>query len=176
MTVLLTACSDGTDHTDTGGEPDLLGTFAVSVLSSAPEMVSGGEARVGIEVPEALPLADVLVMLEGEDVSTQFAARTVGHGLEGRVGNLMEGDNVLDVTSAEGNVTAASVTLVNHPASGPIFSGPQQEPFFCATDGHLEDLELGPVIDENCSVETVVSYKYLSEAGGWMDYPESGDR
>ena len=176
LTVLLTACSDGTDHTDTGGEPDLLGAFAVSVLSSAPEMVSGGEARVGIEVPEALPLADVVVMLEGEDVSTQFTARTVGHGLEGRVGGLMEGDNVLDVTSAEGNVTAASVTLVNHPASGPIFSGPQQEPFFCATDGHLEDLELGPVIDENCSVETVVSYKYLSETGGWMDYPESGDR
>ncbi len=175
LALLLTACSDGTDHGN-GGEPELLGAFAVSVLSSPPEMVSGGEARVGIEVPAALPLENVVVMLDGEDITGQFEARSDGHGLEGRVVGLVVGDNALEVSSSANNVTAASITLSNHPASGPIFSGPQQAPFFCATDRHLADLELGPVIDENCSVETVVSYKYLTEGGAWMDYPENGER
>ncbi|MEQ9395347.1 DUF6351 family protein [Marinobacter salarius] len=176
LPVLIAACSDGNDQSSTGGELEPLGVFAISVLSSPPEAVSGGEARVRIEAPAALPLAEVMVMLDGTDVSDQFTPRSAGNGLEGRVRGLTEGDNTLEVSSTEGNVTAASVTLVNHPVTGPIFSGPHQEPFFCATDGHLADLELGPVVDENCSVETVVSYKYMTDTGAWADYPAGGER
>ncbi|MBN7796605.1 DUF6351 family protein [Parahaliea mediterranea] len=167
-------CSDSSDHSggDAGGgeAPTPLGEFVLAVLSSAPDQVSGGEARIAIEVPEGLSLDDVNVALDGRDVSGAFTGMASGHGLEGRVDGLVEGGNALTVSSAEGNVPEAELTLTNYPATGPIFSGPQQTPFFCSVDDDLANLELGPVLDEQCTVERVISYKYRTVDGDWADY------
>lgn len=178
--VALTAgCSDSSEgggDNGGGGEPEPLGEFTLAVLSSPADQVSNNEARVGIEVPEGLPLEEVAVTVDGRDVAGDFASTAEGHGLEGRVSGLSEGDNTLEVSSTGGNVPDASLTLTNHPATGPIFSGPQQSPFFCAVDDDLANLELGPVLDEQCSVDTVVSYKYRTVDGGWADYEPGQSR
>lgn len=173
--LVLGGCSDGSD-TPPGDSDSELGAFVLEVLSSPADSVSGGDARIGIAVPEGLPLEQVKVSVDGRDVSGNFMPVTGSHRLEGLVDGLAEGDNTLLVVSEEGNVTEGQLTLVNHPVTGPIFSGPQQTPFFCATDGHLEDLELGPILDEQCSVETVVSYKYRSTEGNWKDYDATAER
>jgi hypothetical protein len=126
-----------------------------------------------------------VVELNGDDVSAAFrAVAGTGSGagatetfrLVGRVDGLNDGANTLRVTSSTEPVEDFELTLVNHPDTGPIFSGPQQSPFLCATDDHRAGLELGPVIDEQCSIERVVSFKYRSTDGSWKDYDPDAAR
>ena len=70
----------------------------------------------------------------------------------------------------------ASTVLVNHPITGPIFSGPQQQPFLCSTAGHRGNAELGPTIDDDCSTQTVVSHKYRTSSGAWADFDPDAPR
>ncbi len=177
LPLALAACDDGsTLQIDLPPEPEPLGTFIAAVLSSAADQVSGGAARVAIGAPAGASSDVVMVELNGSDVSDAFSAGEGDYLLWGRVDGLMEGDNTLRVYSTDGTVDETEITLVNHPETGPIFSGPQQQPFLCSTDDHLEDLELGMVIDDDCSVERVVSFKYRSVDGSWMDYDPDGER
>ena len=56
---------------------------------------------------------------------------------------LRDGRNVL----AAGR---ARLTVVNHPITGPVFSGPHEQPFVCET----EAAGLGAPLDADCSVAT----------------------
>ncbi len=170
LTLLITACSDNNSNGGNSDNAVILGEFVVAVLSSPPEYVSGGDARVSIEVPEGLPRDEVKVSLDGRDVSEAFTAMGESTVLRGRVSGLIDGDNLLVVSSSADNVTPAELVMVNHPVTGPIFSGPKQAPFQCSTDGDLAGLELGMTIDENCSVDTVVSFKYRTTGDTWGDY------
>ncbi|MFO7553321.1 MAG: DUF6351 family protein [Haliea sp.] len=180
IVLALQACSDGSDHNrgneGGGGEPVPTGEFGLTVLSSAADQVSNSEARVGIAVPDGVPLDQVTVTVDGRDVSSAFDTSVNGYDLEGRVEDLVEGSNLLQVSSTAGEIPDASLTLVNHPSAGPIFSGPQQSPFFCAVDDHLANLELGPVLDEQCGVATVVSYVYRTSDGNWAPYEPGQSR
>ena len=49
---------------------------------------------------------------------------------------------------------------MNHPITGPLFSGPQQQPFFCETTA----FGLGSATDAACSAPTQVTYQYRSTA------------
>ena len=149
-TLALAACDGGSNTLaiDPPPEPEPLGEFSATVVSSPPDAVSGGTARVGIGAPAALPDEDIVVELDGEDISDRFRATGGRYRLMGRVEGLVEGENRLRVSSAGEPVTPVELTLVNHPETGPIFSGPQQDPFFCATDGDRANLELGPILDE----------------------------
>ncbi len=125
----------------------------ISVLSSRPDMVSGGDALVQVDAP-----AGALIQLNGQDVTSTF------HAGSGLVTGLKLGDNSLQVFTGgkAGGRPAAQVTLKNHPITGPLFSGPQEQPFACQTqDFRLPSGELlGPPIDANCSVKTIVTYVY----------------
>ena len=72
---------------------------------------------------------------------------------------LPEGESEVVVRAAN---REASLRLVNHPATGPMFSGPAQDPFFCATEEHRAAAGLGDLLDEACSLETTISFVYLS--------------
>jgi hypothetical protein len=78
------------------------------------------------------------------------------------VKGLKNGQNRVDVSGAK--IPAAHLALINHPISGPVFSGPQEQPFVCSTDKfRLPDgAMLGAPLDANCSVKTVVNYVYKS--------------
>ena len=153
--------------------------IAIEVLSSPADLVSGGDARVAVDVPRRVPIRKVTVTLDGVDVTGAFAENPAGsHRLEGVVTGLPVGDSDLAVTvNGQGNGRpSARLTLTNHPSSGPMFSGPQQQPFLCSTDGHRGNAELGPVTDaSNCTIETVVSFKYRTTDGRWADYDPAAD-
>ena len=84
-------------------------------------------------MPRQVDLDDVAIDLDGVDVTDAFAPGEERRSLEGLVTGLDLGDNLLTVTAAGSGVPPASITLVDHPTSGPIFSGPQQQPFVCTT-------------------------------------------
>lgn len=182
--VLLAACDNSNSPVNTAQppapapepEPQPLGQYEAVVLSSPADRISGGAARVGIGAPEGAADDAVRVELDGNDITDAFAPGAGGLRLIGRVEGLADGENTLRVSSSDDTVDPVEITLVNHPETGPIFSGPQQEPFFCAIDGHRDDLELGPIIDDNCSVERSVSFKYRSTGGEWLDYDPQGER
>ena len=110
----------------------------LSVLSSAPELVSGGDARIQVQAPPAWQ-DSMTFWLNGKLVAPAMVRD--GDSLEGVVAGLVNGKNLLEVRAAGAK---ASLSLINHPASGPLFSGPQQQPFICRS----QESELGqPLVD-----------------------------
>jgi hypothetical protein len=125
-----------TGTTAAGGAPDQDGRadrLAISVLSGAPTQVSGGDALVQVTVPGRVDTEDVRITLGETDVTAAFADPEGDHTLVGLVGGLAEGDNTLRASTDGRHPLAAEITLVDHPIGGPIFSGPQQQPFVCST-------------------------------------------
>src|SRR5262249_37250003 len=69
------------------------------------------------------------VDVDGRDVSTAFAARP-DHRITGVLTGLKDGANIV---TAHLNEAGAKLTITNYPIGGPIFSGPQVQPWICAT-------------------------------------------
>ncbi len=152
-------------HTS-GGAADQ--KFHITVLSSRPEMVSGGDALVEIAVPPDAALDQTIIRLNGQVVSPMFHYDAAEHALRGLLTGLKKGENTLTVfPNNEGRGRAADeLRLKNYPITGPIFSGPQEQPFLCETQNFKlpDGSSLGPPMDTNCSVKTVVTYVYKSTA------------
>jgi hypothetical protein len=140
--------------------------FTISVLSSRPEMVSGGDALIEVVVPQQLPLDEATIKLNGRNVTGDFHPQAATHSLTGLVTGLKVGANSVQVFHGyKGNKSPeAELALTNYPITGPIFSGPQEQPFLCQTQafGMPDGSRLGAPLDANCSVATVVSYVYKS--------------
>lgn len=99
----------------------------VEVLSNRADMISGGDALVEVVLPAATDPTKVLVDVDGRDVTGAFAVRPDGR-FTGLVQGLREGDNTL---TARGPRSAATLTITNHSAGGPVFAGPQVQPWIC---------------------------------------------
>jgi len=132
----------------------------VSVLSSRPDTVSGGDALLQLSVPTDAAPADVRVAVNGRDATAAFRQDAGTGRLVGMVDGLRLGAN--EVSVVLGDAPAASLTLVNHPAEGPVFSGPHEEPFICETEAfELPTGEtLGAPLDEHCSIARRIDYAY----------------
>ena len=153
---------------ETAAKPNQL---HINVVSSPAQYVSGGDARVEIAVPDATALGDVEVTLNGSDVTSAFAPDSEGnHQLEGLVTGLPLGPSTLAASThkqAKGNKHYDEVTLTNNPLQGPIFSGPHQTPFLCASTGNSAGMGLPPIPQSaTCETPTVVSFVYRSTAAG----------
>jgi Tannase-like family of unknown function (DUF6351) len=121
----------GAAGTGSGGHGN---RFTITVLSGRPDQVSGGDALVEVTVPRSVRMADATVTLDGTDVTAAFTRDDAARTLTGLVEGLDEGDNTLRADDGGGgNRARAELTLTNHPTGGPIFSGPQQQPFVCTT-------------------------------------------
>src|SRR2546429_8220073 len=95
-------------------------SLSVEVLSSRPEVVSGGSGLVRIVGSSAAPA----VTIDGKDVSGAFKADAQGRWV-GLVDGLKDGDNRL---MAKGEGREAALTLRNHAINATLFAGPQQTP------------------------------------------------
>ncbi len=140
-------------------------SFRITTLSSRPDMVSGGEVLIQIVVPRNIPFSGTTVKLNGKDVTSVLSPDATAHELIGLVTGLRLGDNLLEVFNGpKETVQVSQLTLKNYPSAGPIFSGSHEQPFICQTQDFVlpDGNSLGPPIDANCSVKTVVTYVYKS--------------
>ncbi|MEN8041750.1 MAG: DUF6351 family protein [Actinomycetota bacterium] len=149
--------------------------YAIDVVSSPEDLVSGDAARVVVSVPAGV-INRVVVTANGADVTDGFT-QTSDFTLEGVVHDLNVGANEVAVKLDRGKGPAkATKSLTNHPVTGPMFSGPHQDPFFCSVADDYGAAELDGAIDENCSMDTKVSFKYRTTLGTWADYDPDGPR
>src|SRR5690242_21410637 len=109
--------------------------FEIQALSTRADAVSGGDVLVEVDVPRNISVQKARVLANGRDVTAAFVWNEGERTLTGLVTGLALGENEISVQSnGNGNGRpSASLTVVNHPITGPIFSGPQESPFICET-------------------------------------------
>ncbi len=142
--------------------------LTLSAVSSRADMVSGGDVLVRIDAHETIALDEIMVLANGEDVTSTFQALPDRRALLGLVEGLEPGENTLAAYNARTQTGgSAELTVMNHPITGPIFSGPKQDPFLCQTETFqlVTGETLGPAIDEHCSVASRVDYVYRTVDG-----------
>ena len=161
------------DDDDDGGRHHGSEQFKIEVLSGRPDTVAGGDAlvRVTVRKPQ-VATGDVRVELNGRDITGAFIADSGARTLTGLVTALQLGENSLEVRGP-GNGRGrwsrgdADITLVNFPIQGPIFSGPHEQPYACATQSFNLPAGLGNLgltTDPNCHIPTRVDYLYRTNA------------
>ncbi|KAA9166289.1 hypothetical protein FPZ12_001600 [Amycolatopsis acidicola] len=133
-----------------------------SVSNPHPEFVSGGQVLVSVSGPAR-------VSANGRDVTAEFRRQPDG-SLLGLVSGLRDGAN--EITASSGGHRDATLRVTNHPVSGPVFSGAQQEPFYCETTAY----GLPPAQQPSCAVGTQVSYRYRSTAGAFVPLADPSAR
>jgi hypothetical protein len=124
---------------------------SIQVLSGRADLVSGGDALVQVGLPDGARSATVDV--NGRDVTGQFALRPNGR-FEALLTGLTLGRNDVRASTPDGH--AAVLTITNHPQGGPVFSGPQIQPWTCGNG----------VKDKQCNQAPTYAYFYKSVAGG----------
>lgn len=147
--------------------------FRIETLSTKPELVSGGDVLVRIEVPRNVSARKVRVELNNRNVTGVFSADSHGETLTGLVTGLKRGKNVLEVSaSGKHGGRGERLVLTNHPISGPLFSGPHQTPFICETQAW----GLGAPLDANCSANTIVAYHYMGANNTFKPFDPAAPR
>ena len=137
----------------------------LTAVSTRAEYVSGGDVLIELRLPDRGSTKHLRIEVDGVDVRSAFHAMPDG-SLLGLVTGLGDGPHEV-VARLNGHGRggppgrSARLDIVSHPSTGPLFSGPQQQPFFCET----EQAGLGPATDAACSAPTQVTYRYRSTAG-----------
>ncbi len=135
-----------------GSAPASTGTgFQINVVSTRADLVWGGQALTSIGLPAGAEPSTVTVSLNGANVTTQFAERPNGE-FEGLLSGLVNGSNTVTASLPDG--ASASSTIINHPIGGPIFSGPQVQPWVCQSGA----------TDAQCHAPTTYAYYYMPAA------------
>ncbi len=159
------AWSAARDRLDRGG------VSIVSVSNPHPDLVSGGEVLLRVAAPVRTQRRGLRITLNSVDVTSDFVAQPDGT-LLGLVTGLRDGFNVVraERSGRFDRWDAARLVVVNHAITGPVFSGPQQQPFYCQTTA----FGLAPATQPECSAPTQVSYVYRSTSGAYKAWPSAG--
>jgi hypothetical protein len=127
----------------------------IEVISNRADLISAGDALVAVKLPDDVDPATVMVRAGNRDVSDAFAVRANGR-FEGLITDLDEGVNVVRAELPDGS--GARLEVTNHPNGGPVFSGPQVQPWVCQAGA----------VDEQCNQPTTYTYQYKSSITGQL--------
>ena len=130
-------------------QQEVTGQGAIRVLSNRPDLINGGDALVEVA---AANLKGAKVLLNGKDISNALTIMENGT-LLGLISGLELGENELKVILGKGGVLRK--TIINHPKGGPVFSGPQVQPWNCTN--------ANPV-DDKCNQPADFEFKYVPES------------
>jgi hypothetical protein len=135
------------------------GKIVLKTLSNRADLVSDGRALVEVTLPRGVPASQLRLWLGSRrtkapqagdrDVTKAFAVRRDGK-LRGLVAKLKVGKNVLSARLPDGR--GAWLDITNHPNGGPVFSGPQLQPWTCQPGA----------VDKQCNQPATFSYVYKS--------------
>ncbi|CAN5839696.1 DUF6351 family protein [soil metagenome] len=133
----------------------------VETLSGRADLVTGGDALVEVTLPAGAGAAGVRIDVGGRDVTAAFSERD--GALLGLVTGMDIGDNVVTATLPDGR--GARLRVTNAPIGGPVFSGPQIEPWTCS----------GGAQDTQCNRPPTFTYHYKSTSGGELEPYDPAD-
>lgn len=174
LATLLSACGGG-DGDNAAAPPVASGPAPeIRVLSTRPDLVSGGDALVEVLAPAGVAAGSLKITVEGVDVTPAFATRDDGR-YYGLVTGLKVGDSTLRAQAA-GNKTGV-LKLTNHPKGGPLISGAQVVPWTCTTkvaSPSATNPDLGEPLDDQCNIAApVYRYQYRTTGGAFATYDPS---
>jgi hypothetical protein len=129
----------------------------IHVLSGRADLISAGDALVAVSYRKDVNPSDIRVKLGGADITSAFGVRENGR-FEGLVTNLALGANKLQALLPSGS--GAAITIDNHPNGGPVFSGPQVQPWKCQSTAK----------DAQCNEPVKYTFQYQGTDGAWHDY------
>ena len=156
----------------------------IRTLSNRADLISSGDALVEVRLPQTVPPHQLALRLNGRDVTSQFHYLAAERRMVAVLGGLVEGENdlVADANGGGRGRPYASLTITNHSRGGPVFSGPQMQPWICATkDGatvtvtvpgtdlsapvasRVSGLDSDPV-DAKCNAPSKFTYFYQPKA------------
>ncbi len=104
------------------------GGVRIKVLSNRADLVSDGDALVEVKVPAGRKARNVRVRVGHRDVTKAFRVRGL-RKLRGLVKGMRVGRNVITAELPDGS--GARLVITNHPNGGPVFAGPQLQPWKC---------------------------------------------
>ena len=176
------AAGRGGPPTDRGRAND--GAMAIEVLSSPPEYVSGGDARLRITVPRGVGLGQVQVTVDGEDVTDAFApGPTAGHSRAWSTGSRSV-DNLVEARASGGGsrgagrpVRVGGAAQLRHrradvlwAPAGPLRLHHRGRPRRDRRRRRATAPQADPA--EDCAMETLVSWIYrpAGATGGFEPY------
>ncbi len=152
-------------------------SFDIRSVSSRPDVVTGGDTLVEVDIPRFYPTRMVRVKLNGDDVTDQLEVDASGKKLRGLVHGLVDGTNRFDVYANRWGLgrPAAKLEVTNYPKEGPVISGPHEQPYICQTEAFLmpDGTNLGAALDEYCNIATRVDYYYRTAAGAYRKMPDT---
>ena len=148
-------------------------SLEIKILSSRPDMVSGGDALVEVNAPAGIELSQVMLELNGMDVSNLLKRDPESGTFRALVGGMAVGKNTLRASTKDGAEAAVvsksgkrpalldvSLTITNYPITGPILSGPHMTPYECRTF----ESGLGDPLDRDCSATPKTEYFYRASS------------
>src|SRR5436190_1438917 len=100
----------------------------IAVLSNRADLISGGDALVRVTLPRGVK-ASRLRLTAGRRNVTRVMHGTGARQLTGLVAGLPVGRVALTARIRQGG--AARLYVTNHPIGGPVFAGPQIQPWTC---------------------------------------------
>ena len=123
--------------------------IAVQAVSTDAARVTGGDVLVRVVLSPAAATNSAKVSVAGRDVTAAFKPGAAPNTLMGVVTGLAIGRNVIDVAAGRARGT---LEVTNYPITGPVISGPWQQPFICQTESFKlpDGTTLGPATDANC--------------------------
>jgi hypothetical protein len=104
------------------------GDITVETVGNRADLASGGDVLVRVNLPAGDDTAKATLSVNGKALSDGLHASPDGKGFIALVTGLKDGKNALTVTSKG---QAAHLDITNHPSGGPLFSGPQIQPWTC---------------------------------------------
>jgi hypothetical protein len=131
----------------------------IRTLSSRPQFVSGGDALIEVRVQSGTPIEQLMLALNGRDVTSYLKSDPATGSYRGVIEGLAIGPNTLLAKAKSAKARhEAKLTIVNHPITGPILSGPHLKPYECSTEAS----GLGPALDAHCSAPRKIWHLYRS--------------
>ena len=143
------------------------GELSIKTVSSRPDMSTGGNSLVQVDVPSSADPDKLHIQQGATDVTSRFTPTDGNdHKLRALLSSL---GPVGAVTANLPDFSQARLQIVDHSVNGPILSGIRQTPFYCQTVGP-------PLNADDCSVNTTLSYRYkLASGGGFQTAASSSD-
>lgn len=174
LALALSACS-GPEETSAAATAAGVTQLSVAVISSQPHLITGGSTLIAVQ-HDGDRATQPTLRLNGSIVPLPAVTATdvgeTGATLRFLLEGLAEGNNTLEVSAGQ---SSASLTLTNYPRTGPVISGPHQQPYLCLgelaerADGQPRRFAIGngdfldgTALDEDCSLPTRVDYVYRS--------------
>ncbi|MDQ1698090.1 MAG: hypothetical protein QOJ03_3443 [Frankiaceae bacterium] len=152
--VLVAATLTGVSVASPGGAA---GGVRISTLSNRADLVSAGDVLVKVTVPHGVKASGLRLLLNGRDVTAAFRRESNAKG-EGLLTGLRLGRNLVTATLPDGR--GARLTVTNHPQGGPVFSGPQIQPWTCENG----------VKNKKCNQKPTFAYSYVRTDGSTQSY------